>query len=87
MANFVQYSKKNERWTKVIDGLKRNFLIQNIDFFYRFQRKRSSMKTLEQDCMICASRENATRMYFIYYELFALHFCTNLARQIVVKLF
>ena len=55
--------------------------------FYQFQCKRSSMKTLEQDSMICASRENATRMYFIYYELFALHFCTNLARQIVVKLF
>ena len=74
MANFVQYSKKNERWTKVIDGLKRNFLIQNIDFFYRFQRKRSSMKTLEQDLTVCASQENATRTYFIYYELFALHF-------------
>ena len=32
----------------------------NIDFFVRFQCEESSMKTLEQVLMFCASRENAT---------------------------
>ena len=67
VANFVQYSKKNERWTKVIDGLKRNFLIQNIDFFLSV----SAQKKFYEDSGtrlddLCKSRE--CNMY-VFYQL------------------
>ena len=66
VANFVQYSKKNERWTKVIDGLKRNFLYKNIDFFLSV----SAQKKFYEDSGtrlddLCKSRECNTYVFYL----------------------